>query len=213
MTRTFTIALIGALVLGGIIVGLNRAARRADNGALQAECGVLLPYPEPMDVYVDGSAYDWDPHVARAIARWQHASGVQLFGQTYTVAPSGSFVGADVDTFACAFADRGPEPVGRVLVVSSAVAEYLVADASDTAGHARLRWNPRTCRIGYAVIVLPEADLSEDERRVIAEHEIGHVLGLAHDPSPSSVMHHETTPGAQITERDAALVRSRASPY
>lgn len=213
MSRTFLVALVCALVLAGMIVGLNLAARRADNGALQVECGTLLPYPGLLVVgadIADDAAIKRAGRVNAAMESWERASGVTLFGAQPN---DGTDVG--LDTFARALRGEGPEPVGRVLVVSSEAGRALIADASDTAGHARLRWDPRTCRIGYAVIVLPDADLSDDEWRVVAEHEIGHVLGLAHDPSPSSVMHWrvgERHPGveASISKYDAALVRERA---
>ena len=208
MTRTFAITCLCASVLAAAIVALNLAARRADNGAIQVECGALLPYEGLLIVgadITDGAAIDHAGRINAAMESWERASGVTLFG----VQPSDG-AGAGLDTFRRALRGEGPEPVGRVLVVSSEVGRDLVTDASDTAGHARLRWDPHTCRIGYAVIVLPDANLSDDEWRVVAQHEIGHVLGLAHDPSPASVMHHAARPGAMITEYDAALVRERA---
>jgi hypothetical protein len=90
----------------------------------------------------------------------------------------------------------------------------LAVDDEDAV--ARLRWLLGTCTIGYAIVRLrasPEP-LAPDAMREVALHELGHVLGLAHDGLTRSVMVRRVTapqPGEprfphEITAHDAAIV-------
>ncbi len=219
-SRTFLLCLGGALMLAGIILGLNVARPGADHGAIEKPCGELH-WPSsrlPAVVLVDESAAEWAPALREASFAWSHVAGREVL-RVEDAQPSAW------TTFASALAGEGLEPAGHVLVVAGDALGMLASPATTGADDgdaiARLRWREDTCAIGYGVvrIALDGEPRSEAVMRAVALHELGHVLGLADDDLPRSVMADIESPkpgaptfGRVITERDAAWVRARASP-
>lgn len=201
MSRLFIVVIAASAVLAAIIVSMN--LRRGDSGAMVVDGCTVKPYPGALVLQVHESQADQREVFSAALRAW--SAGGPLLG---VAVPAGREA---VQTFAHALEGTGPEPVGYVLVISAEDGASLLRDWQETSGHARVRWDPRTCTIGYAIIVIDDREHTADEWRAIAEHEVGHVLGLAHDFAPESVMAHPVRATARITEEDQALVRKRWS--
>jgi hypothetical protein len=220
MKPAFLVSLLAALALGAALLTLNILRPGPDEGRLQAPCGIgdahgeLRWEPErlPLQVLVDESAGDWTGAILDAAKAWNVAAERDVL----RVEPAAPTSWVD---FADALAGTGPEPVGRVLFyggdnLALAGPKSLAVDDEDAV--ARLRWRLGTCTIGYATVRLrasPEP-LAPEAMREVALHELGHVLGLAHDGLTRSVMARAVEspePGKHHTQRaitahDAALI-------
>lgn len=200
-SKMFMIALVAAAVLAAAIVVLNVVRPGADRGPLEASCGPLhwSPWDLPVAVYVDESAADWIPAVRRAASMWDAAAGRAVFDVRKGTPAVYGF-------FRRALAGGRDEPSGTAIVVSGAT-ELPLQDDGD--GHAKVRFDPATCRIGWAAVRLPDGEeLPETVRTAAAAHELGHVLGFTHDPDPRSVMHETARSGQKILDGDAAHART-----
>lgn len=200
-SKTFQIALALAAVLAAVIVYLNIERPGADSGAIIKSCGALhwTAWDLPIEVYVDETARDWEPAVRRGAAMWTEAAGRPVFdvrSGTPTV----------YESFRRAFYSGGPEPVRKAIIVAGAT-ELVLDDDED--GHARIRYNVDTCRIGYVAARFPDGEpLDESLRTSAAAHELGHILGYRHDLDPRSVMADTALPGQKILAGDAAHARA-----
>jgi hypothetical protein len=220
MKPAFLVSLLAALALGAALLTLNILRPGPDNGRIEAACGVggalddLRWEPErvPLQVLVDESAGEWTGAIIDAAKAWNLAAGRDLL----RVEPATPTAWVD---FADALAGIRPEPAGRVLFFAGdnltlSGPKSLAVDDEDAV--ARLRWRFGTCALGYAVVRLrasPEP-LAPEAMREVALHELGHVLGLAHDGLTRSVMVRRVRapePGEprfphEITAHDAAIV-------
>ncbi len=71
-------------------------------------------------------------------------------------------------------------------------------------GEARIQWDHQ-CRVLRADIYV-QPGLPAATRTAVVAHELGHVLGLAHDDDPGSVMHPDADPYWVIREEDAEAI-------
>lgn len=216
----FAISIVAALALAAGIVALNVLRPGPDNGRIEAKCGPTasgeLRWSAsrlPVQVLVDPSAGEWTGALLDAAKTINGAARREVV----RVEPATSTAWV---AFADALAGVGAEPVGRVIVYVGE--EPLLVGHRLTAiehpwGVTRLRWDPATCAIGYGVVWLrgPPSEVATAVAGEVALHEIGHVLGLAHDGLTRSVMVRDLTapePGEgprfphTLTEHDAALI-------
>lgn len=192
-------------MLAVAIVLFNVLLPSGDHGFMEAACGEIRVPPGafPLVLAIDESAADWTPELTAAVRRWEELAGGDLFD----VRPA---VSGEAAMFARAIAGTGPEPKGVVLV-SAADVPGLGEETNNP--HARVRWDTKTCAIGWGVIRFPTVLADPDARRRAAEHEAGHVAGLDHDEIGSSVMApNGGKEGAKPTDADARRFFSPSKP-
>ena len=219
MKPAFLVSLLAALVLGAALLTLNIIRPGPDNGRIEERCragvtGPLAWEPSrlPVHVVVDPSAGSWMATLIEAAKAWNAAAGREVL----TVEPAAETSWVE---YADALAGAGREPAGTAFVYSSIepmLSAPRMAGIEDPWGLTRLRWRPDTCALGYAVVWLRDSpdSLGASFASEVATHELGHVLGLAHDGRTTSIMvrdlarpgpDHPTFPH-EITAHDAAIV-------
>lgn len=174
------LALAGVATLAAAIVLFNLLLPSGDHSFIQTACGfVRVPPGElPLTLAIDDSIVDLEPDIAAAVRRWEELAGGDLFDVRHVVS-------GEAAVFARAVSGTGPDPKGVVLAAAADVPG--LGDVPEDP-HARVRWNPASCAIGWGVIRFPATLANPDLRRRAIEHELGHALGLAHDEIESSVM-------------------------
>ena len=174
-------ALAGGLALFGAL------RKKKDEGLIEAPVGPLHWSKEfiPLMVLLDPELEHWEELVNAACMRWNHAVDRYVF----------LYSGIIDDEDTRAFEGRSP---GIIIVRLG---------HEDENSHASLTFNPGSGEILAAPIRL-RPEITKKSERVIL-HELGHVLGLAHDPQlPGSVMYPRAVDKPfEITDPDRELLR------
>jgi hypothetical protein len=191
---TFTIAgIIFLLAIVGVVVGVVLKGRWKDLGLIERE-GKKLHWGKgfiPLSIiFHPALSLHWRATFVGASMRFKQAIGKDLFKAINT---------PDDYRF-----DLPPTMGSGIVVIQPK--EPTGALQTDTASTEH-RWDRDTGLIGAATITVP-AELQI--RMPIMLHELGHVLGLAHDEHPSSIMfpviNRLTTPG-QVSKNDVDLLK------
>jgi len=137
----------------------------------------------PIPVVVWPSAEDWAPFYAMAVRDWNAQVGSKVF----------LFLGV------------APEPVppapGLILV--------LIDDDKRDRADTLLQANTVTGEIFEVAIVMPAGRILNRVAYIMAMHELGHALGLAHDPEIPLSMMHPSIADLRMTLTDADIQRVR----
>lgn len=186
----WTFAIGGLILLGaivGVIWGIATKGRWKDRGLLARDGHWLKWDPDSLPIGVlfhPDLALVWFATFRGAAERLRLAVGCSLFAD-------GELVPKGYDL-------EGPPAPGHI----------FIRPGDDENGHAKPRWDPDTGEIRSATIVVPANP--PHQRMALMVHELGHVLGLDHDESVSSIMYPrlgiQKVPG-QLSDADAELLR------
>lgn len=153
-------------------------------------------YSFPLNVYIPAEHPDWWKNAVRnAALEWNDVLGCYVM-QVYEIPYSDNMF-----------------QLGLVLPGNVVIDKYEIS-AFNHRGQSHIKFWPDTKgglegRIHHVLVVL-DSDLIGDDLYVVALHEFGHVLTLAHDAEIESIMHTPVQAGSKITDEDARIVRAKA---
>lgn len=110
----------------------------------------------------------------------------------------------EADSSSCAInvVDGTPAILSSAAVARSLLREKGIHQAKDGITVAARSQLPQSIDFEGWVAFNPRLNLPEREMYLNAIHEIGHLLGLNHNPDPASVMYFADVRGAQMLDRD-----------
>ncbi len=160
------------------------ASTPADAGRIPETCGELRPV-EHFVVALPPSLAEWGPALDMASRTWNEAVGREVFAVRRTI--------SELEPSMPLVASSPRRPRGLVFVSQSAGTRTFTV----------LHWVD--CVIEWAEMSVSDS-MHPDARTRALTHELGHVLGLAHDGDWRSIMRGQG-PGPDILPGDLELVR------
>ncbi len=154
-----------------------------DSGRIETTCGELKPL-KSYKIVVPPHLKVWGPYIQTAADRWNSATKKETFILYYSI--------SDLEPAISLAISKTKGPTNLVFLFSSGSPRTFT----------RLHW--KNCKIEWAEMFV-SSGISESDMEIVSLHELGHILGLAHDENESSVMR-RINPGMMILPNDKKLV-------